>query len=127
MLTVDFEKDRGTLKKLYADLGIDVAVSGANFVMRENGEPVGLMRTEVGDFVTITHFKIKNEDINPGDKEFFLRAMLFKFSLNPVPLAVRGRHQELERFGYRFEVGYLRLISWVVKLSGSCHDGRGGD
>ena len=67
MLTVDFEKDSGTLKKLYADLGIDVAVSGANFVMRENGEPVGLMRAEVGDFVTITHFKIKNEEINPGD------------------------------------------------------------
>lgn len=127
MLTVDFEKDRGTLKKLYADLGIDVAVSGANFVMRENGEPVGLMRTEVGDFVTITHFKIKNEEINPGDKEFFLRAMLFKFSLNPVPLAVRGEHPELKRFGFRFEDGYMRLNSSEVNLSGSCRDGRGGD
>ena len=127
MLTVGFETDRETLEKLYADLGIDVAVSGANFVMRENGEPVGLMRTEVGDFVTITHFKIKNEEINPGDKEFFLRAMLFKFSLNPVPLAVRGEHPELERFGFRFEDGYMRLNSSEVNLSGSCRDGRGGD
>ena len=120
MLTVGFETDRETLEKLYAELGVDVAVSGANFVMRENGEPVGLMRAEVGDFVTVTHFKIKNEEINPGDKEFFLRAMLFKFSLNPVPLMVLGRHPELEHFGFRFEDGAMYLDSSAVDLSGDC-------
>lgn len=121
MLTVGFETDREMLAALYRDLGLDIPVGGANFVMRENGEPVGLMRTEVGDVVTITHFKVKNEEINPGDKQFFLRAMLFKFSLNPVPLAVPGRHPELERFGFRYEEGRMMLCSADVDLSGDCH------
>ena len=120
MLTVGFEKDAATLEKLYADLGISERVSGANFVMREDGEPVGLMRAEIGDNVTITYFKIKNEQINPEDKEFFLRAMLFKFSLNPIPLAVKGEHPELLRFGFRFEDGYMRLDSSKADLRGDC-------
>ena len=61
MLTVGFETDREMLAALYRDLCLDIPVGGANFVMRENGEPVGLMRAEVGDVVTITHFKVKNE------------------------------------------------------------------
>lgn len=121
MLTVGFETDREMLAALYRDLGMDIPVGGANFVMRENGEPVGLMRTEVGDVVTITHFKVKNEEINPGDKQFFLRAMLFKFSLNPVLLAVPGRHPELERFGFRYEEGRMMLCSADADLSGDCH------
>lgn len=119
MLTVGYENDAEVLSALYSDLGINLAVSGTNFVMREDGAPVGLMRAEVGDFVEITHFKVKNEEINPGDREFFLRAMLFKFSLNPVPLAVKGEHPELVRFGFRFEDGYMRLNSSEVNLSGS--------
>ena len=121
MLTVGFETDRETLAELYRTLSLDIPVGGANFVMRENGDPVGLMRAEVGEKVTITHFKVKNEEINPGDKEFFLRAMLFKFSLNPVLLAVPGRRPELERFGFRFEEGEMRLNSAEVDLSGPCH------
>lgn len=121
MLTVGFETDAETLAALYGELGIRIPVSGANFVMREDGVPVGLMRTEVGDIVTITHFIVKNEDINPGDKEFFLRTMLFKFSLNPVPLAVKGKRRELERFGFRFKDGYMLLGSSAdVDLSGDC-------
>ena len=95
--------------------------------MSEKGEPVVVRRAEVGDFVTITHFKRKDEGINVGVKEFVLRSMLCKFSLNPLPLAVRGRDPELERFGFRFEDGYMRLNSSEVNLSGSCRDGRGGD
>ena len=121
MLTVGFETDRETLAELYRTLSLDIPVGGANFVMRDNGDPVGLMRAEVGEKVTITHFKVKNEEINPGDKEFFLRAMLFKFSLNPVLLAVPGRRPELERFGFRFEEGEMRLNSAEVDLSGPCH------
>lgn len=121
MLTVGFERDAEVLSALYRELGVDVPVGGANFVMREDGVPVGLMRTEVGDVVTITHFIVKNEDINPGDKEFFLRAMLFKFSLNPVPLAVPGEHPELVGFGFRYEDGYMRLNSGEADLSGPCH------
>ena len=120
MLTVGFETDREVLSALYRDLGVSLPVGGANFVMREDGDPVGLMRTEVGEYVTITHFIVKNEDINPGDKEFFLRAMLFKLSLNPVPLRVLGRHPELERFGFRFEDGAMYLDSSAVDLSGDC-------
>ena len=47
--------------------------------------------------------------------------MLFKFSLNPVLLAVPGHRPELERFGFRFEEGEMRLNSAEVDLSGPCH------
>lgn len=120
MLTVSFETDAETIAALSRELGFGESSDGANFVMREDGVPVGLMRAKIGDFVEITHFKIKNEEINPGDREFFLRAMLFKFSLNPVPLAVKGKHKELEKFGFRYEDGYMRLDSSKVNLSGSC-------
>ena len=59
MLTVGFETDRETLAGLYRTLSLDIPVGGANFVMRENGDPVGLMRAEVGEKVTITHFRSK--------------------------------------------------------------------
>lgn len=120
MLTVNFETDANTVAALCRDLGIEECAGGADFVLREDGVPVGLMRVKIGDFAEITHFKVKNEEINPGDREFFLRAMLFKFSLNPVPLAVKGRHAELEKFGFRYEDGYMRLCSSDVNLSGNC-------
>lgn len=122
MLTVRFESDKMVLEKLYGELGMTGVEGGANFVLCDDGEPVGVMRTAVGDFVQITHFKVKNEEINGEDREFFLRAMLFKFSLNPVVLGVKGEHPELLKFGFRQEGDYMFLRSDEVRLKGHCGD-----
>ena len=37
--------------------------------------------------------------------------MLFKFSLNPVPLEVEGEHKELEKFGFVYEGGSMKINS----------------
>lgn len=121
MLTVHFETEVETLKKVCADLGENYEAGGTFFVLREDGEPVGFMRTQMGDFVRITHFKVKNGDINRENREFFLHAMMFKFSLSPIPLEVEGHIPELEKFGFRYEDGFMRIDdSRDINLHGDC-------
>ncbi len=122
MLTVNFETDAKTLSELYSALGLDIPVGGTNFLLREDGEPIGLMRTEMGDYVTITHFKLKNDHLNYENREFFLRAMMFKFSLSLIPLAVKGKVDELEKFGFEYRDGYMKIDdSRNINLHGDCH------
>lgn len=103
MLTVHYETDTGTIAKLCDELGAPADSKCSNFVLREDGEPIGLMRTEVGDTVKIVYFNIVKRAMNVENREFFFRAMLFKFSLNPVPLEVEGEHPELQKFGFVFD------------------------
>ncbi len=111
MLTVHFETDAATLEKLCGELGVSADGKCSNFVLKEDGDPIGLMRTEVGETVRITYFNIVKRSMNLENREFFFRAMLFKFSLNPVPLEVAGEHKELEKFGFVYSDGSMRINS----------------
>lgn len=111
MLTVHFETDAAVLGKLCGELGVSADDRCSNFVLREDGDPIGLMRTEVGDTVKITYFNIVKRAMNLENREFFFRAMLFKFSLNPVPLEVEGEHAELEKFGFVYDGKSMRINS----------------
>ena len=120
MLTVNFETDCAVLGKLYAELKIDIPVSGSNFLLREDGKPIGLMRVEIGDFVRITHFMLLKEHLNYENREFFLRAMMFKFSLNTYPLAADGDVEELKKFGFVFDGERTVINSVDINLHGEC-------
>lgn len=111
MLTVHFETDAATIAALCDELGVAADEKCSNFVLREDGEPIGLMRTEVGDSVKITYFNIVKRAMNVENREFFFRAMLFKFSLNPIPLEVEGEHEELKKFGFAFDGKSMRINS----------------
>ncbi len=111
MLTVHFETDPTVIGKLCGELGVSPDEKCSNFVLREDGDPIGLMRTNVGETVRITYFNIVNRAMNLENREFFFRAMLFKFSLNPVPLEVEGEHKELEKFGFVYEGGSMKINS----------------
>ena len=84
MLTVHFETEVETLKKVCADLGENYEAGGTFFVLREDDEPVGFM-------------------------------------LSPIPLEVEGHIPELEKFGFRYEDGFMRIDdSRDINLHGDC-------
>lgn len=120
MLTVEYCAQKDVIDGLYRELGITLPASGSNFVLREDGVPIGLMRTEISDVVSITHFNLVKSAMNRENREFFLRAMLYKFSLNPVPLAADGDWEELAQFGFRRESGRYVINSADVNLHGKC-------
>lgn len=120
MLTVHFEREGEELDALLFELGEKRTEGRCNFVLREDGDPIGLMQTTVGETVKIVCFNIVKRAMNRENREFFFRAMLFKFSLNPVPLEVEGEHPELEKFGFVYDGKSMKILSSDIRLSG-CH------
>jgi len=125
MLIIKFITDKALLAELYAALKIEGGVSGANFVMfnaaKDKEEPVGLMQTVFrGEILCINQIKyLPNAD--DDDKEFFLRAMLFKFKEGaPIVLRIECVSQKFAAFGFIEADEGMEVLSTEIDLHSRC-------
>ena len=98
MLTVHFEREGEELDALLFELGEKRTEGRCNFVLREDGDPIGLMQTTVGETVKIVYFNIVKRAMNRENREFFFRA----------------------KFGFVYDGKSMRILSSDIRLSG-CH------
>lgn len=131
MLTIRYENDKSVIKTLYESLGIDGAEKGVNIVLREQegltqiGADTGLFRLimlqDSSETTAIIDKIAFLNSVSEGDKNFFVRAVLYKLQKGaPILLRIPGEHRELEIFGFRQYADYAEALSTDIELHSEC-------
>ncbi len=123
MLTIKFETDKNTLEAIYANLEFCENVSGANFVFYDQNQAVGLWRLHFAGENALTDKICFLKSVQDEDKNFFVRAMLFKFQTGaPILLRIKGVHKELAVFDFLEKDGNMQIMTDKINLHKCCKD-----
>lgn len=123
MLTVKFEEKSDELKPLYDSLNLGLNVSGANFVFYDETQAVGLWRIKFSGNEAVVDAIVFDKNVDKDDKNFFIRAMLYKLQLGaPVLLRIKGAHKEFEIFGFEETDDDMQIMTNEINLHKYCKD-----
>lgn len=123
MLTLRFETNLSKLNEVYKTLDIDSKIEGANFVFLDENKVVGLWRLIFNNDEAITDIISFKPEVSIEDKNFFVRAMLYKFQLGaPVMLCIKGKHEELKIFDFEYVDGDMKIMTNKINLLKYCKD-----
>lgn len=108
-------------KNIYNTLGLDDAPGGVLFLFQDDENPVGFARNFLQADGSALIDKIYYVDgVSFGDKDFFLRSVLYKYQGASMVLKLEGDHKELYKFGFVYEDGYTSIWSQNINLHGGC-------
>ena len=108
-------------KNIYNSLGLDDASGGVLFLFQDDENPVGFARNFLQADGSALIDKIYYVDgVSFGDKDFFLRSVLYKYQGASMVLKLEGDHKELYKFGFVYEDGYTSIWSQNINLHGGC-------
>lgn len=123
MLTVRFENNLGC-KEIYKILGVSDEVSGTNFFMYDENNPVALFRMhfvtegEIVGIIDKIHFL---DSVEEGDRVFFKHAIFFKLIEGaPVKLRIIGIDREFEKYGFKEVNGNMEINTKDINLHYMC-------
>lgn len=120
MLEIKYISDVNELAPLAEKLGMDLNKSGASFVLFENGVSCGICRVKVTDRAEITDFKLLPEHDDFETRDFFFRALLFKFSFNPIKIFIGCKDERLRPFGFTETDNGMEVNSFDIVFPRSC-------
>ena len=108
-------------KKIYDTLGLDDNPGGVLFLFLDDEKPVGFARNFLqADGSALLDKIYYLDDVSFGDKDFFLRSVLYKYQGASMLLKLEGDHKELYKFGFVYEDGYTSIWSQNINLHGGC-------
>ena len=121
MLTLKLITSAEEEKNIYNTLGLNDVPGGVLFLFLDDEKPVGFARNFVQQDGSALIDKIYYVDgMSFGDKDFFLRSVLYKYQGASMLLKLEGDHKELYKFGFVYEGGYTTIWSQNINLHGGC-------
>jgi hypothetical protein len=121
MLTLKFETEKSLLEPLYAKLGAEGTLNGANFVFYDGETPVGFWRIILENGCAVADEIRYSVNTGEGDVEFFTHAVLFKLKEGaPILFKIKGERREFEKFGFVCRGGYTEIFTPEINLHYGC-------
>ena len=121
MLTLKLVTNNEEAKSVYSALGLENNANGILFVFLDDEKVVGFARNILqADGSALLDEIYFVDSLEFGDKDFFLRSVLYKYQGASVLLKLEGDHKELYKFGFVYENGYTSIWSKDINLHGGC-------
>lgn len=121
MLTLKLVTNNEEAKSVYSALGLENNANGILFVFLDDEKVVGFARNILqADGSALLDEIYFVDGLEFGDKDFFLRSVLYKYQGASVLLKLEGDHKELYKFGFVYENGYTSIWSKDINLHGGC-------
>ena len=120
MLTLKLGIDLKEISELYSNFGLEDAACGVHFLFLDDEKPVGFIRFILDQNSALIDKIYYKDDVEEGDKDFFLRSTLFKFQDASILLKLKGDQKDFYKFGFVYEDGYTQIWSPNINLHGGC-------
>ena len=120
MLTLKLAIDLNEISELYKELGLEDTANGVHFLFLDDEKVVGFARFIIEQNYALIDKIYYKDDVEEGDKDFFLRSTLFKFQDASILLKLKGDQKDFYKFGFVYEDGYTQIWSPNINLYGGC-------